>query len=123
MKKIMVVDDKQDVIDTIKDGLETFSKEYEVSGANSGKECLDLLKGEELPDLIILDIIMPEMSGWDVFAKLKEDLRWRNIPIVILTVKTDPVSKGLGKISADDYIEKPFGIVDLKNRIDKVLSG
>lgn len=119
----MVVDDKQDTIDMIKDGLETFSKEYEVDGANSGKECLDLLKGEELPDLIILDIIMPEMSGWDVFAKLKEDLRWRNIPIVILTVETDPISKGLGKIPADDYIEKPFGIVDLKNRIDKVLSG
>lgn len=118
----MVVDDEQDIIDMIKDGLGSFSKEYEVNGAGSGKECLEILKNGELPDLIILDIMMPEMSGWDVFAKLKEDLRLRSIPIVILTVKADPICKGLGKIPADDYIEKPFGIKDLKKRIDRILN-
>lgn len=118
----MIIDDNYEIIDMIKEGFELASDEYQFTGASSGKECFELLEIGEKPDLILLDIMMPEMSGWEVFAKLKENPRWREIPIVILTAKTDPYSRGFGKITADDYIEKPFGIKDLKKRIDKILN-
>jgi CheY-like chemotaxis protein len=121
-QKIMIVDDNHEIIDMVKEGFEHFSDDYELTGADSGKECFEILKTGEKPDLIILDIIMPKMSGWEVFAKLKENPNWREIPIVFLTAKTDPYSKGFGMIPADDYIEKPFGLNDLKKRIDKILN-
>ncbi len=121
MKKIMIVDDKPDSIFSIKCGLEDFSEEYKVIGAESGRECFDLLKNGQMPDLIILDIMMPEMNGWDVFTKLKEKPEWREIPVVFLTAKTDLYSKGFGKMAAAEYIEKPCDIKNLEKRIDKVL--
>ena len=120
--KIMVVDDNHDFVYTIKKGLERLKEGYKVIGVTSGNECFEILKNQNIPDLILLDIMMPGMSGWDVFAKLKENSEWRKIPVVFLTAKTDSFSKGFGKITAQDYIEKPFEIMDLKKRIDKVLS-
>jgi len=121
MKKIMIVDDEPDSVFSIKYGLEYFSEEYKVIGAKSGRECFDLLKNGKMPDLILLDIMMPEMNGWDVFAKLKENPEWRKIPVVFLTAKTDLYSKGFGKMAAADYIGKPCDIKSLGMRIDKVL--
>ena len=122
MQKIMIIDDNHEIIDMVKEGFELFSDEYKFTGADSGKECFEILENGEIPDLILLDIIMPKMSGWEVFAKLKENPMWRNIPVVFLTAKTDPYSKGFGKITAEDYIEKPFGVKELKERIDKILN-
>ncbi len=121
-KKIMLVDDNADLIYVVKKSLERITDGYEVIGATSGKECFELLKRGQIPDLILLDIMMPEIDGWNVFAKLKEKPEWRKIPIVFLTAKTDPYSKGLGRRSAQDYIEKPFEITELKKGIDKVLN-
>ena len=120
-KKIMMVDDEPDQILAVKLILEDLSDEYEVIGADSGMQCLELLENNQIPDLIFLDIMMPGMNGWQVFAKLKDNPEWREIPIVFLTAKTDVYSMGFGKLSADDYIEKPFEITDLKRRVDKVL--
>jgi len=119
-KKIMVVDDEPDQIYSIKLFLE-HSDEYEVIGAKSGIECLELLKNKKIPDLILLDIMMPKMSGWDVFEHLKEKTEWKEIPIIFLTALTDEYSKILGQMTADDYIEKPYDSEHLKNRIEKVL--
>ena len=119
-KKIMVVDDETDQVYTIQQFFE-FSDKYEVIGANSGMECVELLKNKKIPDLILLDIMMPEKSGWDVFAQLKEKTEWREIPIIFLTALTDEYSKGFGSISADDYIEKPYDLEELKKRIEKIL--
>lgn len=122
VKTIMAVDDNPDVTDVIKQGLEyLYPAEYKVICVDSGKNCLRLLKDNQIPDLILLDIIMPGMNGWDVFAKVKENPKWRGIHIVFLTAQTDPYSEGFGKIPADDYIEKPFDIQYLKKRIDKFL--
>ena len=121
-KKIMLVDDNPDFVYMVKRSLERLSDEYEVVGANGGKECFDLLKKGNMPDIILLDIMMPETDGWTLFSKLKEKPEWREIPIVFLTAKTDEYSKGFGRIAAQDYIEKPFEITDLKERIDKVLN-
>ena len=121
MKKIMIVDDEPDLVFSVKCGLEYFSEEYKVIGAASGRDCFKLLKKGQMPDLILLDVMMPEMNGWDVFTKLKEKPEWREIPVVFLTAKTDPYSKGFGKMAATDYIEKPCDIKNVEKIIDKIL--
>ena len=122
-KKIMVVDDEPDQILTIKLILEDTSDEYEVIGANSGKQCLELLKNNQIPDLIFLDIMMPEMNGWDVAAEIKKNPKWNKIPLVFLTAKTDSFSQTFGGIVSDYYIMKPFETKDLKKCIDQLLDG
>jgi CheY-like chemotaxis protein len=117
MKKIMIVDDEPDLVFSVKCGLE----EYKVIGAESGRECFELLKKGQIPDLILLDVMMQEMNGWDVFTKLKEKPEWREIPVVFLTAKTDPYSNGFGKMAATEYIEKPCDIKNVEKIIDKIL--
>jgi len=121
VKTIMVVDDEPGVIYTIKQGLEHADPEYRVITANSGKQCLELLGMSPTPDLILLDIMMPEMSGWETLKKIKENSSWNDISIVFLTARTDPYAKNAGGFLADDYIEKPFEIHELKKRIDGIL--
>ncbi len=119
VKKIMIVDDNPDIILSIKSGLEVVAGDYKIIGAESGEKCLELLK-TETPDLILLDIMMPEMSGWETFDKLKGNASWGKIPVVFLTARTDRVAKNAGGFLGDDYIEKPFEIVELKRRIDEI---
>ena len=85
------------------------------------KKCLELLKNNEIPDLILLDIMMPEHSGWDVAAELKKNPKWKDIPVIFLTAKSDPFSKIYGGIVIEDYITKPFEIMELKESIDRLL--
>ena len=119
-KTIMVVDDNPDVIYSLKKGLEGTTAEYDIIGAENGQQCFELLQSK-VPDLIILDIMMPGMSGWQIFDKLKENASWQSIPIVFLTARTDDTAKKAGGFLGEDYIEKPFNIKDLKYRIDKIL--
>lgn len=121
-KSILIVDDNPDVRFSVKLGLEDLDASYEVMTAESGDKCLEFLKNNQIPDIILLDIMMPREDGWNIFAKVKEKLEWRNIPIIFLTAKTDDYSKGFGSISAADYVEKPFDIEDLKKRIDNILN-
>jgi CheY-like chemotaxis protein len=121
MVKIMVVDDDPDQISTVKYVLEGSSNKYEVIGANDGTQCLQLLKDNHIPDLILLDIMMPEMSGWEVFNQLKENSNWKNIPVIFLTARTDRIAKNAGEFLGDDYIEKPFNREDLMKRIEGLL--
>lgn len=119
VKKIMVVDDNPDVIFSVKNGLEALSEDYDIKGVKSGEKCLELLQ-TETPDLILLDIMMPGMSGWKTFDKIKENAAWKSIPVVFLTARTDRVAKNAGGFLGEDYIEKPFDINDLQLRIDKI---
>jgi len=119
VKKIMVVDDNLDVILSIKSGLED-SAEYKVIGAESGGKCLELLEAE-MPDLILLDIMMPGMSGWETYDEIKENEAWGKIPIVFLTARTDRIARDAGDFLGEDYIEKPFEIDNVAERIDKIL--
>ncbi|MEM0467097.1 MAG: response regulator [Candidatus Thermoplasmatota archaeon] len=120
-KKIMIVDDSRLITYTVKDGLETLDPNYTVIEVDSGKKCFELLEKNKIPDLILLDIMMPEMNGWEVYKKLRKHESWKKIPVAFLTAKTDNFSRGFGKILGDAYIEKPFEIKDLKQRIDKLL--
>ena len=123
MIKIMIVDDEQDQIFSIKTGFEQeYAKQYEIIPAKSGKKCFELLEKKVKPDLILLDIMMPEMDGWEVFDKLRANQSWKNIPIIFLTARSDGLAANAGAMIADDYLEKPITIQELKTRIDNVLN-
>ena len=108
-KRIMVIDDEPDILFTVGQVLETSG--YEVITAKDGKECFEKLNNlNEKPDLVLLDIMMPEISGWDVAAKIKEKPEWKEIPIVFLTAKGDIMSVGMGNLASVDYIVKPFDL-------------
>jgi len=121
MKKIMVVDDNPDIRVTVKHALEYHCSDYEVICVESGNKCYEMLRDNEIPDIIILDIMMPGMTGWMLMDRLKENPLWKHIPVVFLTCRSDDFAKRTGKAIGNDYILKPFGINDLQRRIDRIL--
>ena len=122
VKTILVVDDYSDIVVSVKQVLEDTTGEYRVISADSGEKCLQILQQDTaLPDLILLDIMMPGMSGWDVAARIKQNDRWRDVPIVFLTAKGDEMSVGIGHLASDDYIVKPFDIMKLKECVKRIL--
>jgi len=114
----MIVDDEEDIRISVGQILEING--YEVIVAENGQDCLKKIE-QNLPDLILLDIMMPGMSGWDVAARIKDNPTWNVVPIVFLTAKGDEMSVGMGGLASEDYIVKPFDVNDLKKRVDKVL--
>ena len=122
MKKIMLVDDEKDQIFFIKTSFENlFGKEYTFVPAESGEKCFESLNKKNIPDLILLDIMMPKMNGWEVFDRLRANPEWKNIPIIFLTARTDEFAEHAGVLIAEDYIKKPIEIKELKTRMDNVL--
>ena len=120
-KKIMVVDDEPDILFTVGQMLEISG--YEVIKAQDGETAIQKLNELQFnPDLILLDIMMPNLSGWDVAAKIKDNPKWKSIPIVFLTAKGDTMSIGMGGLASEDYIVKPFDIEDLKERVEKIIN-
>ena len=118
-KTIMVVDDNPDIITIVKTILE--GKGFSVFSASSGAELLNMLKGQK-PDLIILDIMMPEMDGLEVLSRLKAMSETAKIPVILLTAKVqyEDVLGGY-KLGADYYITKPFTSTQLVNGINLLL--
>ncbi|CAJ35876.1 response regulator transcription factor [Methanocella arvoryzae] len=119
--KIMIVDDEPDVVDLVKIVLK--SEGYEVVTATSGKEALEKI-GNEMPDLVLLDIMMPQMDGWEVYNHIKSNTKTRDIPVAMLTAKSQSIDKmiGLHVVQVDDYITKPFGRAELLERVKKILT-
>ena len=119
--KIMIIDDEPDILFSVTQVLK--SSDYEVIGVESGKECFEILQQGKIPDLIILDIMMPIMSGWEVQRRLERNLDWKDIPIIFLTARTTSTAEKMCRCLGRDYVTKPFDVNDLKKRIDKVLEG
>ncbi len=116
---IMVVDDNPDIVTIVKTLLEV--KGYKVQSAYSGQEALNLL-AKQKPDLIILDIMMPQMDGLEVLTSLKGDSNTRPIPVILLTAKQpDEAILGGYDIWADSYITKPFTNPQLLNVINRLI--
>jgi CheY-like chemotaxis protein len=118
-KTIMVVDDNPDIITIVRTILE--GKGFNVLSASSGIECIEALKSHK-PDLIVLDIMMPEMDGLEVLTRLKSMSEFNNVPVVLLTAKVqyEDVLGGY-KLGADYYITKPFTSTQLINGINLLL--
>lgn len=121
LKTILIVDDEPGVGYTVKAGLESLDNQYNVITLNGGKECLQYLKKNQKPDIILLDVMMPGMTGWETYDKIKENSSWSDIPIIFLTARTDEIARKAGNFLAEDYIEKPARIPDIKQRIDNIL--
>jgi two-component system phosphate regulon response regulator PhoB len=119
MKKILVVDDEPDVVELVEFNLKTAG--YQVLRAGDGGEALRRAR-EELPDLIVLDLMLPEVDGFEVCKILRRDQRTRNIPILMLTAKAEEIDRVLGlELGADDYVTKPFSPRELVLRIKNLL--
>lgn len=117
--KILLVDDEIDTLLPLKKSLEI--ENYIVVGATNGKEALIKAK-TDLPDLILLDLMMPEMDGYEVCAKLRNDETTKNIPVIILTARDVVIDKVKGlDIGADDYVTKPFHLNELKARVKSAI--
>lgn len=118
-KKILIVDDEQDIVETLKFVMEEAG--YECHCAYDGEQGLNLAK-EIIPDLIILDVMMPVMNGYKVSRLLKFDTRYKDIPILMLTARSQEKDKELGEeTGADEYITKPFDIDFVLERVKSYL--
>lgn len=119
-KRVVCVEDEPEMIDLVR--LILGRKGYEVIGANGGIEGLETVRREK-PDLILLDLMMPDMDGWEVYQQIKADPGLREIPVIVVTAKAQSIDKVLGLHIAkvDDYITKPFGPQELLESVDKIL--
>ncbi len=119
MKKILIVDDEQDIVESIKFVLE--ASDYTCYTAFDGEEGLKLAK-EIVPDLIILDVMMPKINGFKISRLLKFDNKYKNIPILMITARSQQEDKLIGEeTGADEYITKPFDLNEVLNIVDKYL--
>jgi DNA-binding response OmpR family regulator len=116
--KILVVDDAPDVIEAVTISFTLQWREVEVLGASDGEEALDKL-GEEHPDLVLLDIAMPGMDGFETLRRIRE---LSDVPVIMLTAKDSVLDKVKGlELGADDYVTKPFDHLELLARVKAVL--
>jgi len=119
-KKVLCIEDDSEMIDLIKLILER--KGFQFVGAVGGREGLEAIAREK-PDLVLLDIMMPDIDGWDVYRQMKANEESKDIPVIVVTAKAQSIDKVLGLHIAkvDDYVTKPFGPKELLRSIDKVL--
>jgi DNA-binding response OmpR family regulator len=117
MSKILIVDDEKSMREGLLDNL--LFEGYQVELAENGADALKIIKSQKL-DLIILDVMMPEVSGFDVCKKIRQDNI--NTPVILLTAKGEEIDRVLGlELGADDYITKPFSLRELLARIKAIL--
>ena len=118
-KKILVVEDEVEINELVCSRLEISG--YEVISAQDGLEGLEKAR-KEMPDLIILDIMMPKLNGYHVCRMLKFDEKYKSIPIIFLTARGQQYDKDVGKeVSADSYIAKPFDGEVLLKEVNRLL--
>jgi len=120
MARILVVDDEKDIRNLLRQVLEHAG--YQVETAANGREALEMVE-RSLPDLMLLDIMMPELDGWEVCRQVKSKQRTKHLPVILLTVRNQPLDKIVGTevVGADDYITKPFDLDDLLARVEQRL--
>lgn len=121
VKRILCIEDEQEMIDLIQ--LILTRRGFEVSGASGGKEGIQAVQSLR-PDLVLLDLMMPDMDGWEVYQQMKADEATRGIPVIVVTAKSQNIDKVLGLHIAkvDDYISKPFAPQELIDSVERIFS-
>ncbi len=116
---IAIVEDEANIVELVKYNLDR--EGYRTISANNGRKGLELIR-QELPDLVILDLMLPEVDGLSVCKQLRSDSQTKSIPIIILTAKSEEADRVLGlEMGADDYVTKPFSPRELVARVRAVL--
>jgi two-component system response regulator VicR len=120
-KSVVCIEDEPEMVDLIK--LILGRKGFELIGAMGGREGLEAIRRVK-PDLVLLDLMMPDMDGWEVYQQIKADDELKHIPVIVVTAKAQSIDKVLGLHIAkvDDYVTKPFGPQELLQSVEKVLS-
>ena len=120
INRIIYIEDDPDMIDLV--SLILNRRGFSVQGADGGVKGLELVISE-VPDLVLLDLMMPDLDGWDVYQQMKAQAKTRNIPVIIITAKAQAIDRVLGLRIAkvDDYICKPFSPNELIASIDKII--
>ena len=117
--KIFIVEDEPSIVQLVKYNLE--KQNFKVLVSNNGEEGLQEIKKTE-PDLILLDWMLPDLSGIDICKALRKDTKFKNIPIIMLTARSQEEDKVLGlNVGADDYLPKPFSNLELIARVNALL--
>ena len=120
VKRVVYIEDEPEMIDLVR--LILGRKGYEVVGADGGEDGLAAVQ-REIPDLVLLDLMMPDMDGWEVYQQMKSAEATRHIPVIVITAKAQSIDKVLGLHidKVDDYISKPFSPRELVDSIERVL--
>lgn len=120
-KHIVYIEDDARTVDLVKIVLRR--EGFIVTGVNSGRDGLKVIE-ESIPDLVLLDLMMPDMDGWEVFQSMRANEAMRDIPVIVITAKAQSIDKVLGLHIAkvNDYITKPFAPNELIQSIRKVLA-
>ena len=119
MKKILIVDDEQDIVESLKFVLE--ASDFTCYTADNGEDGLRLAK-EIVPDLMILDVMMPKINGYKISRLLKYDVKYKNIPILMVTARSQEEDKLIGEeTGADEYITKPFELDEVVKKVEQYL--
>ncbi len=119
MANIVIVDDEQDILDVLEFNLRQAG--HEVRAASHGREGLRLAQASR-PELVILDLMLPDMSGIDVCRFLREGRDTRGIPVLMLSARCEEIDRVLGfELGADDYVSKPFSVRELLLRVRSIL--
>ena len=117
---VLVIEDEADLATTLEYNLRT--EGFEVRLAHTGKQGLALATAEPLPDIIVLDLMLPDLSGTEICRRLREQERTRDIPVVMCTAKGEEIDRVVGfEVGADDYVVKPFSVRELVLRIRALL--
>jgi len=120
MKKVLIADDYPKVVELLRVTLE--GEDREIIYASNGKETLKKTRAEN-PDLVLLDVVMPNMDGFEVCRQLRKDPQTKEIPIIMLTAKGQKVDKEKGReVGANEYITKPFSPSALLIKIEEILA-
>ena len=119
-KKVVCVEDEPDIIELIRLILER--KGFDMFSAIGGQAGIDLIR-QLKPDLVLLDLMMPEMDGWEMYQQMKADPELKKIPVIVVTARVRSIDKDLGRYIAkvDDYVTKPFGPHELLHSVEHVL--
>ncbi len=120
-RRVVYIEDDQEMIELVV--LILTRRDFQVQGSSSGRNGLDIIF-QNPPDLILLDLMMPGMDGWEVFQQLKANDKTRGIPVIVITAKAQAIDRVLGLHIArvDDYLSKPFRPQELVDSVERVLS-
>jgi DNA-binding response OmpR family regulator len=120
-KKIVYIEDDLEMTYLIKIILE--KKGYEIISTNDGREGFEIIERER-PDLVLLDLMMPNIDGWDIYHQLQSNENTNQIPVIVISAKAQPIDKvlGLQVAKVDNYISKPFKPQELLESIESILN-